>query len=224
MTASPIVLIDRHTVRCAEVCASLAADGWTVVPAASESMVANLLARLQPRLLIVGVLPPCEASALCAEVQRWASVPILLLLDAQPSTQIAALLECGADDYLRTPFTPAELQTRVQSLLRRVAGNARAFQVGDGELTLDPQTQTVQVRGSWVELTLTEYRLLWRLARRAGTVLTCAELLAGGDPLYATDPTYLAMYIWHLRQKLERDPRQPRLLLTKEGVGYQLVP
>jgi two-component system KDP operon response regulator KdpE len=98
------------------------------------------------------------------------------------------------------------------------------LQAGSGELILYPQTQTVQVRGRWVALTPTEYVLLLRLAQQAGTMLTLAELLAGEDPLYASDSSYLAAYVWHLRQKLERDPRHPRLLLTIEGVGYLLVP
>jgi DNA-binding response OmpR family regulator len=224
MTSPPIVVVDRHAARCAEVCASLAADGLTVTAAGSKRTAGDLLATLQPRLLIVGVPVPCDLPSLCADLRCWANVPILLLLDPQPKAQIIALLECGADDYLLIPFTPDELRARVQDLLRRVGDGAGLLHVGDGELAVHLQTRTVRVRGAWLALTSTEHELLLRLARQAGTVLTYAELLAGADPLYATDPGYLAMYIWHLRQKLERNPRQPRLLLTVAEVGYRLLP
>jgi len=219
-----IVLMDRQAGRRAEVRAGLGADDLAVVEAESEQAVTGLLATLRPQMLVVGVQPGGDLSALCATMQQWPGVPILALLDAQPSEQIAVLLECGADDYLRAPFTADELRTRVQGLLRRTVNNADLLRVGNGELVLNPQTQTVQVRGATVELTPTEYRMMWQLAQRAGAMLTYAELLAGCDPLYATDPTYLAVYVWHLRQKLERDPHNPLLLQMVDDVGYRLLP
>jgi DNA-binding response OmpR family regulator len=135
-------------------------------------------------------------------------------------------LELGADDYLPKPFNPRELMARVRAVVRRTkkpeAGRDR---LELGELVVDVHGHEVFLAGKPVQLTSFELRLLAALARRAGETIAREELatqLKGGTYDPAVDRS-LDVHISHLRQKLEKDPRDPRLIRTVRGIGYLLV-
>jgi len=152
-------------------------------------------------------------------------VPVLMLTARVQSQDIVTGLNSGADDYLLKPFNMDELMARVRALLRRVPSPNRPVAAGKGEIGIDKQKREVLVRGEQVDLTPTEYDLLLMLAENAGKVLEHETLLRGvWGQEYTKDNDYLKVYIWHLRRKLEQDPRDPKLLLTEWGIGYRLVP
>jgi two-component system, OmpR family, KDP operon response regulator KdpE len=133
---------------------------------------------------------------------------------------------CRADDYLVKPFGVGELLARVRVALRhrgtRVAAAITRY-LADS-VVVDVEQRVVEVDGSPVHLTPTEFRLLARLVRNAGQVVTHRQLLAdvwGAD--YTTHTHYLRIYMANLRAKLETDPAEPRHLLTEPGVGYRLA-
>ncbi|HEU5015348.1 MAG TPA: winged helix-turn-helix domain-containing protein, partial [Roseiflexaceae bacterium] len=109
--------------------------------------------------------------------------------------------------------------------LRRIPSPNQPVNAGNGEITIDKQKREVLVRGEPVDLTPTEYDLLLLLSENAGTVMSHDTLLQSvWGQEYTKDNDYLKVYIWHLRRKVERDPRDPKLLLTEWGVGYRMVP
>jgi two-component system KDP operon response regulator KdpE len=171
------------------------------------------------------MMPEMDGWEACKKVREFSQVPVLMLTARVQSQDIVTGLDSGADDYLLKPFNMDELMARVRALLRRVPSPNRPVNAGNGEITIDKQKREVKVRGEPVDLTPTEYDLLLVLSENAGTVLEHETLLRGvWGQEYTKDNDYLKVYIWHLRRKIENDPRDPKLLLTEWGVGYRLVP
>ena len=136
-------------------------------------------------------------------------------------------LELGADDYITKPFSIREFRSRVRALLRRAAaprpGDRPAEEVIDtGELRIDVPRRTAEVRGREVQLTFVEFELLRVLASAPGRVFSRRQLLehlrGGAD---YREPRTIDVHVRHLREKLERDAREPELILTVRGVGYR---
>jgi two-component system KDP operon response regulator KdpE len=155
-----------------------------------------------------------------------ASPPVVVVSARHDEAQKIAVLDAGADDYLVKPFGVGELLARVRVALRhrgtRVTAAVTRY-VADG-LAVDVDQRLAEVDGSPVHLTPTEFKLLARLVRNAGQVVTHRQLLAdvwGAE--YTTHTHYLRIYMANLRAKLETDPAEPRHLLTEPGVGYRLA-
>jgi DNA-binding response OmpR family regulator len=135
-------------------------------------------------------------------------------------------LELGADDYITKPFSIREFRSRVRALLRRAAAPRRTGADGEvlvaGELRLDPARRTVQIAGEPVQLTYVEFELLRAFVSSPGRVFSREMLLRAlwGDSAYR-EPRTIDVHVRHLREKLERDPREPEYLLTVRGVGYR---
>lgn len=179
-----------------------------------------------PDLVIMDVMmPEMDGWEACKKLREFSQVPVLMLTARVQSHDIVTGLDSGADDYLLKPFNMDELMARVRALLRRVPSPNRPITAGNGEIVIDKQKREVRVRNEQVDLTPTEYDLLVLLAENAGTVMEHEALLRGvWGQEYTKDNDYLKVYIWHLRRKIEIDPRDPKILLTEWGVGYRLVP
>jgi DNA-binding response OmpR family regulator len=137
-------------------------------------------------------------------------------------------LELGADDYITKPFSMREFSSRVKAALRRVELSRPARTAPDesplviDQLRIDFSKRTVRVRGQDAQLTFVEFEILSALARSPGRVFTRDMLLARvwGDAAYR-DPRTIDVHIRHLREKVERDPKDPEYLFTVRGVGYR---
>jgi DNA-binding response OmpR family regulator len=136
-------------------------------------------------------------------------------------------LELGADDYLPKPFNPRELLARVRAILRRTGadteGDSRAT-LRAGPVTINPEARSVRVKERTVELTTAEFDLLLALVANAGRVLArdrLIELIHG--PGWAAYDRSIDVHVSRIRQKIEEDPKRPRLLKTVRGAGYQFV-
>ena len=201
-------------------------EGHGTLLAESGPQALALVQERQPDLVILDVMmPDMNGWEVCRQLRTFSQVPVLMLTARSQSDDIVAGLDSGADDYLVKPFNMDELNARVRALLRRVPSPNRPVVAGKSEISIDRQKREVLIREVAVDLTPTEYELLLMLAEHAGNVLTHDTLLQGvWGQEYTKDNDYLKVYIWHLRRKLEQDPREPKLLLTEWGVGYRLVP
>jgi two-component system KDP operon response regulator KdpE len=201
-------------------------EGFGVLQAENGIQGLEAVREGQPDLVIMDVMmPEMDGWEACKKLREFSQIPVLMLTARVQSQDIVTGLDSGADDYLLKPFNMDELMARVRALLRRVPSPNRPVSGGGGEISIDKQKREVLVRGEPVDLTPTEYDLLLLLAENAGTVLEHEILLRGvWGQEYTKDNDYLKVYIWHLRRKIEIDPRDPKLLLTEWGVGYRLVP
>ena len=214
------------------IAAALAVEGHKVQPAASLADARLLLqhalqdGRLDLVLLDLG-LPDGEGAALLAELRRTRGTPVIVISARHADEQKIALLDAGADDYLVKPFSIGELLARMRVAMRhRGARAAPAVTHYDHEgLQVDLAARRVALHGQPVHLTPTEFRLLARLVRSAGQVVTHHQLLADvWGPEHTASTHYLRLYMAQLRAKLEENPADPRRLLTETGVGYRLAP
>jgi two-component system KDP operon response regulator KdpE len=224
---SPVVLIVEDDSSIAQfVAASLSASGLRPVSASTAAQGLREAREQPPALFIVDLgLPDLDGVELIAQLRARSATPILVLSARLQEAQKIAALDAGADDYLTKPFGVGELLARVRAMLRRAAANPEpAERIEVGDLVLDRESRQVQLAGQAVHLTPLEYRLLERLARAQGKVVTHRQLLAD---VWGTDQVdqlhYLRIYMGHLRAKLEANPAEPRYLLTELGVGYRLA-
>jgi len=171
-------------------------------------------------------LPDGEGETLLAALRRRHALPVLVISARQDDAQKIHLLDAGADDYLVKPFAIGELLARMRVAMRHRGTRLQAAVTRyerDG-LLVDLTAHLVCLDGEPVHLTPTEFKLLARLARSAGQVVTHRQLLAdvwGAE--YVDHTHYLRLYMGQLRAKLERNAAEPTRLLTEPGVGYRLV-
>jgi DNA-binding response OmpR family regulator len=171
------------------------------------------------------MLPRLDGVEVCRELRSRSQVPIIMLTAKGSETDKVAGLEVGADDYITKPFSMREFRSRVKAALRRsrMGGEAPVDEAIDaGELKIDFDRRMVTLREEEVRVTYVEFEILGALARSPGRVLTRETLLehVWGDSEYR-DPRTVDVHIRHLREKLERDPKQPEFLFTVRGVGYR---
>lgn len=170
-------------------------------------------------------LPDMDGAEVVERLRSWSGVPIIVLSVRASEQDKVRLLELGADDYVVKPFGMAELLARARAALRRqVAGRPGDPVVAAGPLIVDLARRAVTLDGERIVLSRKEYRLLALLARHAGNVVTHEHLLREvWGPGHEEDAHYLRILVRKVRQKIEREPMRPRILLTELGVGYRLV-
>jgi DNA-binding response OmpR family regulator len=174
------------------------------------------------------MLPKVDGLEVCRQLRSRSAVPIIMLTAKTEEIDKVVGLELGADDYLTKPFSLREFSSRIKAALRR-AEMTRAAEVSldeppleVGELRMDFAKRSVRIRGQEAELTFVEFEILSALARAPGRVFTRDMLLARiwGDSAYR-DPRTIDVHIRHLREKIERDAKDPDYLFTVRGVGYR---
>ena len=174
------------------------------------------------------MLPKVDGLEVCRRLRSRSSVPIIMLTAKSEEIDKVVGLELGADDYITKPFSVREFSSRVKAALRR-AEMSRPVETAPDEtpleirdLRVDFPKRSVRVRGTEAQLTFVEFEILSVVARSPGRVFTRDMLLARiwGDSAYR-DPRTIDVHIRHLREKIERDPKDPEYLFTVRGVGYR---
>jgi two-component system KDP operon response regulator KdpE len=210
---------------------ALQVEGYRVVSSASladaRAVMFNALAQGGLDIVLIDLgLPDGDGASLLADLRRQHATPVIVISARPGEDHKVRLLDEGADDYLVKPFSLAELLARMRVALRHRGTSVRpaSLRYERADLAVDLEARRVQRAGAEVHLTPTEYRLLARLVRQAGQVVTHRQLLADvWGPEYTEHTHYLRLYMAQLRAKLEDEPADPRLLLTEPGVGYRLA-
>jgi DNA-binding response OmpR family regulator len=182
-----------------------------------------------PSLVILDVMMPgMDGWELCTRLRELSSVPILMLTARAAETDMLRGFQLGADDYLRKPFSKAELEARVRALLRRHENHSHSNEIRqykDRILNIDLETQTVELEGEMINLSATEFTLLSCLVRHVGVIVTHRQLLreVWGSDDGTMSPT-LSLYIHNLRKKMKHSELSHEYLHTHWGRGYCFVP
>lgn len=200
-------------------------EGWVVEEASSgEEALASFTSNPTDIVLVDITLPGVDGFDICRAIRHDSDVPIIMVTARSDTHDVVGGLESGADDYLTKPFAPKELSARIRALLRRmrVSGTDNTPLVFN-DLEILPQQGTVQVAGTQIHLTKTEFKLLIELASNAGQALSRETLLERvWDLGYFGDGRLVDVHIRRLRTKIEINPANPRYVITVRGMGYKL--
>lgn len=223
----PLVLVvdDEESYRQA-LAAGLSQEGFAVECAADGHEALRLFHRIHPDLVLIDVMLPDQSGVeLCQRMRALAPVPIIMVTAKDSEVDVVLGLELGASDYVSKPFRLRELVARMRAVLRRgVASSAVANDeiIQAGPIRLDNGRREVTVDGTLVELSRKEFDLLALLMSHAGQVVTrdrCIDRLWWDQDL--ADTRTLDTHMKRLRRKIERDPANPRHLVTVRGVGFR---
>ena len=199
-----------------------------VLAATSGEGALDVVEQEHPDVVLLDIgLPDIDGFEVLRRIRAFSDVPVLMLTARDDAMDKVKGLELGADDYVTKPFNHLELMARLRAVLRRVSmpapvSRAPSFRAHD--LEVDFAAQEARLHGDRLELTPTEYKLLYHLVRNAGHVLPHATLLAkvwGRE--YVDEVDYLRVYVRRLRDKLGDDPDRPRYIRTERGLGYRFI-
>ena len=191
---------------------------------------ARALARLEAEpadLVILDVsMPGLDGWRVLARIRAFSRVPVIMLTARSDEPDVLRGFAGGADDYVTKPFSFAQLAARVGAILERSSPERvdSGSILRGADLEVDVDRHIVLRGGEPVELTPTEFSILVTLMREPGRVLAARQIVtAVWGAEYADDTGYIRRYVWHLRQKLERDPRHPRYIVNERSIGYRFV-
>ena len=206
--------------------ATLGRAGYAVAEASNAREALNAKSIDKPDLILLDLGLPDRDGLELVEPLRAEPRPALIVVSARDQTeQKVAALDLGADDYVTKPFDTEELLARVRASLRqRLASETERQVVEVGSVAIDLLNRNVRRDGAEVHVTPKEWDLLEELAKRPGRVLTHEMLLRSvWGPAHVGQTEYLRVAIRALRQKLEQEPSQPKLIVNEPGVGYRLI-
>ncbi len=206
---------------------NLKLEGFDVISAADGYEALEKVTKGMPDIVILDIMmPDMDGYETLKRIRDLSQVPVIFLSVKGEEDRVRGL-DLGADDYITKPFSPRELVSRVRAVLRRVEpenSQRRSEIVVDDELKIDFDQRKVFVRGREIKLRATEYRLLYQLVTNPGKLLTHETLLSRvWGPEYRDEDQYVRLYITYLRQKIEKDPRNPRYILSERGLGYRFI-
>ena len=201
----------------------LRTEGYSVTSVPTQKETMELLDRDRFDLMLLDVtLKQGNGYSVCTAVKAKYDMPVIFLTALDDEFSVDTGLDMGADDYISKPFRPRELVSRMRSVLRRTGRTQSVVSIRD--IRIDTEKGTVSREGEEIFLSALEYRLLLVFVNHKGMILTRSMLLdeiwdAAGD--FVNDNT-LTVYIKRLREKIEKDPQNPEIILTVRGMGYRL--
>jgi two-component system KDP operon response regulator KdpE len=204
----------------------LEANNYEFTSAATIAEAIKRIATESPDIVVLDIgLPDGDGKDVIRQVRPWSDVPIIILSARDREAEKIEALDLGADDFVNKPFGVGELLARMRTALRhgmeRVAETAV---LRTADVDIDNVRHRVMRAGVEVKLTPKEFELLSFLAKHAGKVVTHRQILtAVWGPAHAADTQYLRVYVGQLRQKIEKDPGDPRIIITEPGIGYRIA-
>ena len=201
----------------------LRSEGFTITHAPTRIEALAVLAGNEFDLALIDVsLPDGNGFTVCTEIKENQDIPVIFLTASGDEASVVTGLNMGADDYITKPFRPRELIARIRTALRKSGRSNSDFKIHG--LHVDTASGIVKKDGSEIFLSALEYRLLLVFIRSPQNIITRDRLLdelwdAAGE--FVNDNT-LSVYIKRLREKIEKDPANPQIILTVRGTGYRL--
>ncbi|MDR1357874.1 MAG: response regulator transcription factor [Coriobacteriales bacterium] len=217
-----LLVEDEKSIRDA-VQAYLEHEKYSVTPAEDGVIALERFGREEFDLIVLDLmLPRLSGEEVCNKIRETSTVPIIVLTAKGTVEDKVVGLELGADDYLVKPFSPRELVARVRALLRRAGSSEESQSIDLGDIVIDVSGHKVFEKGSQIDMTASEYKLLVTLAKQPGRVFTRSELVRkvlGYD--FEGYERSIDSHIKNLRAKLGEDPKNPKWLFTVHGIGYR---
>ncbi len=227
MSAGKILVVDDDPQIRRVMKATLVAHHYEVTEARTGEDALEKAQQEMPNLVLLDMnMPGMGGLETCRAFRAGPDIPVIILSVRNTEKDKVAALDAGADDYVTKPFSIEELLARIRAALRRSfaspEGGPRAFTAPD--LEIDFETRHVRAQGKDVRLTPKEFELLRHLVAHAGKPVTHRELLqAVWGPDYGDEPEYLRVFINQVRKKIERNPAQPKYIITEPWVGYRFA-
>jgi two-component system, OmpR family, KDP operon response regulator KdpE len=229
-TTFKLLIIDDDPILSELLAYNLETKGYTMLRAKDGKEGLRQFEQGKPDLVILDLtMPVLNGWEVCKRIRQASDTPIIMLTAQGSEDDIVRGLDLGADDYLTKPFQIRVLLARIRANLRRSQSynnvQEAAATYDDGYLSIDIQERMIKLNGDPVRLTPTEFKLLAYLVKNAGRILESRQILESVWGFeYIDDVDYLRVYIWHLRRKIEPNPKEPIYLLNELNVGYRFIP
>lgn len=191
----------------------------------SGKQAVRMCASVKPDLVLLDLgLPDMDGKDVITEIRTWSQVPIIILSVRAADEEIVAALDRGADDYIIKPFNVDVLMARINANLRKAAvREAGEPLLTNGPIRMDLVRHEVFLGNEKASLTPKEYELLRYFMVNRGKMLTHKQILKEiWGPAHGEDTQYVRVYIGQLREKLEANPAEPKLIVTEPGIGYRM--
>lgn len=205
---------------------ALEANSYDMTSAGTVADGVKRIAAETPDIVLLDLgLPDGDGKDVIRRAREWSDLPIVVLSAREREIEKIEALDLGADDYVNKPFNVGELLARMRTALRhRMQRKAETPVLCVGDLEVDSVRHRATRAGVELKLTPKEFELLSFLARHAGRVVTHKQILtAVWGPAHTEDTQYLRVYVGQLRQKVEKEPSDPRIVLTEPGIGYRIA-
>jgi DNA-binding response OmpR family regulator len=225
-----VIIVDGHSEDPEEIstCIKTRWPEAVVTLTTAQDDTIRLIKNSLPDLVVIDLAPKEQNGFyLCKEIRSFSEIPIIMLSDNSEDKSVVKGLEWGADDWITKPFSYIQFLARIQAVIRRsqtlpLTQTDNPFKTRD--LTVEFDSKEVKVRGKQAKLTYIEYNILYHLIKNIGRPLSSEQLLDKVWGQQYLDTKYLPkIHIQHLRQKIERDPTKPKIIVTERGQGYKLV-
>lgn len=209
---------------------ALETQGYKVIEAVNGQEALTMIMSYNPELIILDLgLPDMDGLKILEYVREWSNTPIIIVSARGQERDKITALDLGADDYLTKPFSMAELLARVRVALRRISlsqdsNNALIKNYKVQQLEVDLEKRKIMLAGEEVHLTPIEFKIFSLLVKNSGKVLThnyITKEVWGG--VVGNENQSLRVFMANIRRKIEKEPANPRYLITEVGVGYRLV-
>lgn len=216
---------------------NLQKEGYNTLEASDGEEAVQVALHEKPDLVLLDImLPKSDGLTVCKRIRQYYNMPILMISAKDEEIDKILGLELGADDYITKPFSVRELVARVKANLRKAEMTNKSLEESEtenkvetncitvGDLSLDLNKFEVKVRGEVMDLTLREFEVLKYLANQPGQVVTRETLLekVWGYEYYG-DIRTVDVTVRRIREKIEKDTSNPKILITKRGVGYYIA-
>jgi two-component system KDP operon response regulator KdpE len=225
-SGSRVLLVDDEPAIIRFLKPAFEANGYTLLTAGTVVDAIKRVAGVVPDILVLDLgLPDGDGKDVIKQVRSWSDLPIIVLSARDRESEKVEALDLGADDFINKPFGVGELLARMRAALRhRMQRENETPVLKIGDVEIDNLRHRVTRGGEEIKVTRKEFEILSLLARHAGKVITHRQMLAAvWGPAHVEDTQYLRVYIGQLRQKIERHPDDPRIIVTEPGIGYRIA-